>query len=292
MKWLLTRVAYPLVVFASIGSAAGLVHLGLAPGLTAAAAFVVALLVTALLEHAHPLERAWLPSPRAMKQDALYLGLVSLSQMAARLLGQLLATLVARALVGVLGPGPWPRGAPLVAQCLLALLLADFAKYWLHRLAHERPWLWRFHAEHHSPRRMYSLNGVRLHPVNALWNLVLDAGIPLALRLDASEVLWIAVVRGAVSVLQHANVEMRLGPLDWIFSTPVLHRWHHSVKLEEANANYGSTFIVWDILFRTRHLPRGRRVPASLGLADGTSHPEGLWEQLALPWSSRRQRRP
>lgn len=291
LAWTITRTGYPLVVLTSLAAARMLVHLGAPPGATIAIAFMVALAVTALFERAHPLERAWNPSLRDMKQDGIYLALVALWQSVARLVGHLLGALVAISLVGIVGPRPWPHGAPHAVQGLIALALSDFAKYWVHRLAHEHPWLWRFHAEHHSPRRMYSLNGVRLHPFNALWNLVLDAAIPLILGLDARDIVWIAVVRGAVSVLQHANVEMRLGPLDWIFSTPVLHRWHHSAKLEEANANYGSTLIVWDILFGTRRLPLRRRTPGRLGLADGANHPDAFWDQLVFPWSARKKRR-
>jgi len=40
----------------------------------------------------------------------------------------------------------WPHAWPLYAQVALALALAEFAQYWIHRLAHERDGLWRIHA--------------------------------------------------------------------------------------------------------------------------------------------------
>lgn len=281
---IVARAAYPGVLITSVAFAAVLLDHGVSPSLATPMVFVATLLLTGALERAWPHERAWNPPGRETVQDWLYLALAGATQAAARVLGQLLALVVAIALVRWLGPRPWPRGWPLWAQAALGLALADLGKYWLHRLAHERPWLWRFHAAHHAPIRMYSLNGVRLHPVNMLWNLVLDAGIPLALGLEGRAVALVAVFRGTVSVLQHANVEMRLGGLNWILSTPELHQWHHSAALDEAHANYGSTFIVWDILFGTRRLPRDRRAPESLGLAEGGVHPRRFWHQLIGPW--------
>jgi sterol desaturase/sphingolipid hydroxylase (fatty acid hydroxylase superfamily) len=39
---------------------------------------------------------------------------------------------------------------PFVPQLLLCVLVADLAQYWTHRAYHEAPFLWRFHAVHHS----------------------------------------------------------------------------------------------------------------------------------------------
>ena len=43
---------------------------------------------------------------------------------------------------------------PLWVQTLLVLVCADFAQYWVHRAFHEIPFLWRFHAVHHSTEYM------------------------------------------------------------------------------------------------------------------------------------------
>ena len=39
---------------------------------------------------------------------------------------------------------------PWLVQFLLAVFVADLAEYWCHRALHQVPWLWRFHAIHHS----------------------------------------------------------------------------------------------------------------------------------------------
>lgn len=287
LGWVVARAAYPGIVVSSLVLAHALLARGLSAGATATIAFVAVLLATAALERVSPHQRAWHPSLAGARQDLGYLALASVLQSAAKLAGLALATGLSLAIVAAVGPrdgGDVPRWARVV----LALALADLGKYWLHRLAHERPWWWRFHAEHHAPPRMYSLNATRLHPVNLMWNLTLDAAAPALLGLDARTTVLLAVFRGSISVLQHANVRLVLGPLSWIFSTPELHQWHHSTEIGEANANYGSTFIVWDVLFGTRQLPRDRRAPRAIGLAGGEPHPAAFRHQLVWPWCAAR----
>lgn len=288
LSGLALRAGYPVIIIATLATA----HVALAYGVPAVVvvslSFVSALGVTAILEWARPFDARSKPSVAEVRQDAVYLGIAAALQPVGKLAGSLVATILTLAVSAAVGTGTgWPIG-PLWLRVLLAFSLADFGKYWLHRVSHERPWWWRFHAEHHAPSRVYSLNGVRLHPVNLLWNFTLDVAGPIAFGLDARSIVLLAVFGGTVSVLQHANVDLRLRGLHWVFSTPDLHRWHHSTDLREANANYGSTFIVWDVLFGTRRLPRERAAPAALGWADGASHPRGLWRELIWPWCGAR----
>lgn len=288
LEWGVARATYPAMVVSSLLIATALMRHGVSAGLTTSIAFVAVMLATAVLERIRPHERVWNARLPEVQQDVVYLVLASVLQSAGKLAGTLLAAGVSLVLLELLGARTWLAAVPLWGRVGLALLLADLAKYALHRLAHERPWWWRFHAEHHAPTRMYSLNATRLHPVNLLWNVALDAAAPVLLGLDGRAVVLVAVLRGTISVLQHANVRLVLGPLDWIFSTPALHQWHHSAALGEANSNYGSTFIVWDVLFGTRRLPCARRAPVALGLADGAPHPRDLRHQLVWPWCAAR----
>ncbi len=85
-------------------------------------------------------------------------------------------------------------------------------------------------------------------------------------------------------MFQHANVDIRLGPLNWIFSMAELHRWHHSKHLEEANTNYGANLIWWDIVFRSRFLPSDREPPTEIGIASLPNFPGGYWAHLRSPF--------
>ncbi|WP_313036158.1 sterol desaturase family protein [Stenotrophomonas acidaminiphila] len=46
------------------------------------------------------------------------------------------------------------QSLPVWAQFLIAVFVADMAQALLHRAYHNIPWLWRFHAVHHSSRHM------------------------------------------------------------------------------------------------------------------------------------------
>ncbi len=66
----------------------------------------------------------------------------------------------------------WLIGAigsmPIVLQVPLIVFVADFMQYWVHRTFHAVPFLWPFHAVHHSAQEMDWLAGSRLHLVDVI----------------------------------------------------------------------------------------------------------------------------
>ena len=82
---------------------------------------------------------------------------------------------------------------------------------------------------------------------------------------------------------------MRFGVLSYIFNTPELHRWHHSMDLSEGNRNYGENLAVWDLLFGTYHNPRHRRPPTVIGIPERM--PADFLGQLAAPFRFQRLQR-
>ena len=89
---------------------------------------------------------------------------------------------------------------------------------------------------------------------------------------------------GIHGLLQHSNVRLNLGPLEWIVAAPVHHRWHHSPKAGESSNNYGNNLIVWDRVFGTVFRPWDRPPPERLGIEDMPHFPRGFWGQLAFPF--------
>ena len=57
------------------------------------------------------------------------------------------------------------------------LLVADLVQYWTHRAYHEIPFLWRFHAVHHSAKHMDWMAGSRLHLFELLTTRVSILGV-------------------------------------------------------------------------------------------------------------------
>lgn len=188
-----------------------------------------------------------------------------------------------------LGIALWPHGWPLIAQATLALIIVELPWYWIHRIEHEWPLLWRVHSVHHSSRRIYWWNLARNHPFDNLASAAVSIA-PLALLGVSESVLsLVAAFSGAHAMLQHSNADLRTGPLDIILATARVHRWHHSPRLDEANANYSPTLTLWDYVFGSRRFDPKVPPPEDVGLADGgADFPEGFLDQMKVPFDRAR----
>lgn len=177
--------------------------------------------------------------------------------------------------------GLWPSDWPQFAQILLGLLIADFGLYWAHRLAHDTDLLWRFHVVHHSVRRLWFFNTGRFHFFDGLVSLVLSQPLLYLFGAPSQIFMWVAGITAIVGLLTHCNVDMRTGPLDYLFNTPRLHRWHHSRLPAEGNKNYGENLVLWDFVFGSYFNPN-RRPPVDIG----TDHyvPVSFLGQLSQPF--------
>jgi len=285
---------YPLVVLVAVAASWAMLEAGVAPELASTAAYVLTLVTVAALERLAPYRAAWTPrSFAAARQDLGYLGLAALVKPIAAVLGRGLVVGLAATLTPLVAAGP-SFGAlrlPMWARVVLALAATDLVKYTFHRASHASGWLFRFHEEHHAPEEVHVLNATRLHPVNTLWNLVPDVAFPVAFGVDADAIVLVAAFQGAVSVLQHANVALVTGPLDALLSTPSVHRFHHARDAAFGHANYGSTFLLWDLLFGTRRVPADLGGDIDVGLEpkpELPARPRRLLEQLVWPFCADR----
>ncbi|RWX81750.1 sterol desaturase family protein [Neorhizobium lilium] len=178
----------------------------------------------------------------------------------------------------------WPDHWALFFQVVLGLIIAEFGLYMAHRLAHEHLSLWRFHALHHSVQRLWVINTGRFHFMDSLIKIALSQ-IPLYLVGAPLPVfLWIGAVTAFIGLLTHCNIDVRTGPLDWIFSTPRLHRWHHSRVLAEGNTNYGENLVLWDQILGTYYSPP-RPSSTEIGITGQVA--STFLGQLVQPFSAR-----
>ncbi|HJL18635.1 MAG TPA: sterol desaturase family protein [Sandaracinaceae bacterium LLY-WYZ-13_1] len=254
-------------------------------GLLVATTVGVAGALIVALERIHPHEPRWLRSHGDVGTDLLH-GLVTMLALPELLRAAFFGALYVASsrLSDAVGFGLWPTGWPLLVQVALALVVTELPYYWWHRLQHESDLLWRFHAVHHSAPRLYWLNAARFHPVDTLGGYVMQAPVLILLGAPDAVLGMFLIVTGVHGLFQHANLRVRLGPLNWVFSMAELHRWHHSRTLEEANHNYGGNLILWDLVFGTRFAPAGREPPRDIGIADLPAFPRGYLAQLASPF--------
>ncbi len=175
---------------------------------------------------------------------------------------------------------------PLWVRIILTLVVTDIGAYWGHRAMHAFPALWRFHAVHHSAEELDWLVNTRAHPVDEVF-IRLAGFVPVYLlglaqvtggKVDA--VVFAASVFGTIwTFFIHANVRVRLGPLEWIICTPVFHHWHHT-KDEHRDRNFAFVFPFIDRLFGTAWLPR--HWPRAYGISGRMA--ENLADQFFDPF--------
>ncbi len=175
----------------------------------------------------------------------------------------------------------WVSALPWLAQFAAAMLLTDLAQYWFHRLFHRIPFLWGFHAVHHSAENMDWLAGARMHFIE----IVLLRGVtslPLLTFGFSPSVMqaYIGLVY-VYSSLVHANLR---GDLNWLgkfMVIPRFHHWHHAMEAEGVDKNFAIHFPWLDKIFGTHYLPdnawpKGYGVPESV--------PKSYWQQMKYPF--------
>jgi sterol desaturase/sphingolipid hydroxylase (fatty acid hydroxylase superfamily) len=190
--------------------------------------------------------------------------------------GALVKAGLAGVLVGVMAFSAWliPAGLqaavarqPYWVQVVEAIILADLAFYATHRMFHGVPWLWRFHAIHHSIEELDWLAAWRMHPLD---QVVTKAASFLPLYAFGFDAVPIAIFAGIYAwhgILLHSNVRLNFGPLRWFIASPEFHHWHHANHREAYDKNYASQLAFLDKLFGTMHMPVGR-VPERYGVDD------------------------
>lgn len=173
------------------------------------------------------------------------------------------------------------QSLPIVVQFFLAVLVADLGQYWLHRLYHVVPWLWRVHAVHHSSTAMDWLAGSRVHFVEILLTRT-GVLLPLMLLGFAPQALNAYVILvGVQAVLAHANVRINGGWLDYVLVLPRYHHWHHARHPDYIYKNYAIHLPLVDMLFGTFKLP-AKEWPTRYGVF-GKPLPDGILRQHLYP---------
>jgi sterol desaturase/sphingolipid hydroxylase (fatty acid hydroxylase superfamily) len=266
-----------------VGGSGVLAWLGLRAGysstLVTGGIIVAAFVAIVVLERLLPYRREWLRSHGDVWTDTLHMAVTT--GLAA---GGRWFNVAAFALLGASGTsaGLWPSAWPLAAQLALAMLIEELAGYWIHRVQHNVPLFWRFHSVHHTAPRLYWLNQARNHPIDAL---VSSAAILPVAALGAPDATLsvFTVVLSVHLALQHSNIDLRLGRLNLLLASGEVHRWHHSRRLEESNANYGGFLYIFDVLFGTGVLP-SEHPPVDTGLSDDRGYPQHYLGQLRAPF--------
>lgn len=162
------------------------------------------------------------------------------------------------------------------------LILSDLGFYLAHRIVHAVPWLWRFHAVHHSSEQLDWLATYRVHPVDQVFNSAVITMPALTLGFSPGPLLAYALIYRWHAILLHSNVAFSLGPLGRLIATPHYHHWHHADEAQAHDRNFGGQLVVWDRLFDTYY--DEARLPERYGVNGevGADYPSQLLEPLGI----------
>lgn len=175
------------------------------------------------------------------------------------------------------------RELPLLVQFIAIVILADIGYYWIHRMFHEVPALWHYHAVHHSIEDLDWLAGHRTHPIDHIYTRGASIVLPVSLGFAPAALTVWAVFFSWHSYLKHSNVNIPFGPLRWILASPTYHHWHHANVERAFDKNYAGQLPIMDILFGTALMDRE---PPEVY---GTDHPvsDNWVRQLVDPFTKK-----
>jgi sterol desaturase/sphingolipid hydroxylase (fatty acid hydroxylase superfamily) len=180
----------------------------------------------------------------------------------------------------------WPSDWPFWMQVLLAVVLLDLGVSAAHHASHRWAWLWRFHAVHHSVKRLYSFNGLMKHPVHQAIEAIggftplLMLGIP---KTVATALVFCVAIQ---LLLQHSNADYCSGPFKFVFANAEIHRFHHSKGASAGDVNFGLFTTLWDHVAGTFFYRAGAAPTRSeeLGIEGADQYPKAYFAQLIQPF--------
>src|SRR5262249_34026122 len=114
---------------------------------------------------------------------------------------------------------------PLWFELVEIFFVFEFFAYFIPPLLHPIPFLWGFHAVHHSNTELDWLAAHRQHPLEAIWLLAI-ANLPvLLLRFPIESMLAVVLLQKLYTAFLHANIRVGYGRLSVLIASPQFHHW-------------------------------------------------------------------
>ncbi len=97
---------------------------------------------------------------------------------------------------------------PLWAEFVLSVVILDFMLYVQHVMFHAVPLFWRFHMMHHADLDCDVTTGLRFHPIEVVFSMLIKLGAVVLIGAAPTAVLVFEIVLNATSMFNHSNVWM------------------------------------------------------------------------------------
>jgi sterol desaturase/sphingolipid hydroxylase (fatty acid hydroxylase superfamily) len=174
---------------------------------------------------------------------------------------------------------------PWLLQFFLAVLVADVAEYFIHLAFHKVPFLWRFHAVHHSSKALDWIAGSRSHFLDdtLVRGFIL---VPLMLGFSQSMIVAYLIFVTLHATWSHCNFSPSARWLEKYLVMPRYHHWHHTSQKEGIDKNFAIHFPWIDKIFGTYYYPD--EWPERYGL-DGEEIAAGFLKQTIEPFTTRKK---
>jgi sterol desaturase/sphingolipid hydroxylase (fatty acid hydroxylase superfamily) len=180
--------------------------------------------------------------------------------------------------------GLWPTHWPMWGQVLMAFVISDFAFMMMHYISHRYAPLWRLHAVHHGVGRLYGLNGVLRHPAHQVIDMIVANAPLVIIGMPVPVAAVLGFLISMTLIVQHSNVDARLGPLQKHLSIGRIHHLHHVNWGTEGDCNFGLFLTIWDRLLGTfQETPSRPITEKDLGIDEVPNFPKGYVEQFLFP---------
>lgn len=244
-------------------------------------AIAIVFLIFVPLEHLVPLHEGRWYLRRGFVTDLVHLLVTGL------LFKIGLLILVAVCMVGINSAmpgvvGETARAQPVWLQTIEVIVISDLGFYVAHRALHSVPFLWRFHAIHHSIEELDALAAHRVHPLDQLFVKATSLLPIYALGFSVEPIIIAGLIYQWQALLIHSNIRIGFGPLKWVVASPHFHHWHHANERAAFDKNFAGQLSIIDAIFGTMYMPEA--LPTKYGTDDPV--PKAYVEQLAYPFTS------
>lgn len=137
-------------------------------------------------------------------------------------------------------------------QCIAAVFIMDFTRYWIHRWMHQVPLLWRVHSMHHMPERLGAMTTARGNPLDDVIIYSPELIVLIVLCFDKDILLGLYSVVWIIPLITHSNVEFPVTRLASFFQQPTYHLIHHAYNdAKTPTHNFAEILTFWDRVFGT-----------------------------------------
>ncbi|HEX3105781.1 MAG TPA: sterol desaturase family protein [Terriglobales bacterium] len=174
---------------------------------------------------------------------------------------------------------------PWLLQFFFAVVVADICEYFIHLALHKVPFLWRFHAIHHSSKALDWIAGSRSHFVDdtLVRGFIL---VPLMLGFSQGIIFAYLIFVTLHATWTHCNFRLSARWLEKFLVMPRYHHWHHTSQKEGIDKNFAIHFPWIDKLFGTYYYPD--EWPERYGL-DGEEIAPGFLGQTIEPFTPKKK---